>query len=970
MENPNMPTPISVQNKSRFKVIDVRFERVFAPTTAAIIACGLFMPHAPADCPSTFAPAAHYGVGIEPYAVAIADFNRDGRPDVATANYSSHTISLRLGLANGTLSPATTTISTGANPSSIASADFNGDGKPDLVTACLGSSSVCVRLNTSNGGPPTFAGSVQYIIPGLPYHVAIGDLNGDNRPDLVTANGFSNSISVLKGNANGSFSPPIDFTVGQSGAQPECVALGDADGDGILDAMTANYAAGTVSCLRGRGDGSFDAPVESTGIDSLARSLCAADFNHDGLADLAVATADVPGPVTILLSMGEGTFAPPVDYAAGVSSGIAAGDLNGDGRVDIALAKNYFGGPGTAAILLGHGDGTFAQAVDYPVESGPSGIAIADMNADSHLDLAVTNDFSGSVSILLSQGYSQAAIDPQPIDQAVAFGGQAQFTVGATGQGPFEYQWRHYGTPIADGGHYNGATAATLTVSGATTLEAGSYDVLIFSGCRTELKLASELAQLTLLPNPGPGGCESTFASADYAAPSDPRGIATGDLNGDGRLDMLTTNEEGASVTAFLGNDSGGFQAGLTSQVQGGPWAAVIGEFTRDAVADVAISLPANASIAVLPGNGDGTFGSASIYPTDLGAMGLATTDLNNDGYADLVIANYDSNNITVLLGNSNGGLDQPAGGYAVGAHPKGVALDDLNGDSAIDIVVSNESSNTISVLTGAGDGTFVSAESFAAGAAPTSVAIGDLNADGRLDLAVANPADGKVSILSGNGNGSFTAPLSFLAGSAPISVRIGDFNGDGRPDVATANHTGNDVSVLAGLPFGTFANPISLPVAAGPYALSLDDLDNDGRLDIVVASEVANRVTVLSNVGQGIGFNPQPENLWVVGGDAATFSVIAIGAGPFRYQWRRNGVPIVGATSSTLTIHSASAADSGAYDVQVRGGCNPAVVAISHPAALHVDPYGACLADIHRDGLVDLWDLALLLSQFGTTCP
>src|SRR6185436_20536844 len=132
--------------------------------------------------------------------------------------------------------------------------------------------------------------------------------------------------------------------------------------------------------------------------------------------------------------------------------------------------------------------GSFAQAVDYSVESGPSGVAIADMNADGWLDLAVTNHFSSSVSILLSQGYSQAGINPQPADQTVPFGGQAQFAVGAMGQGPFQYQWRHNGAPIADGGHFSGTNAATVVVSGATTFEAGTYDALVFSNCSTELR--------------------------------------------------------------------------------------------------------------------------------------------------------------------------------------------------------------------------------------------------------------------------------------------------------------------------------------------------------------------------------------------------------------------------------------------------------------------------------------------------
>jgi len=322
----------------------------------------------------------------------VADFNADGRPDLAVANFGSDDVSILLGLGDGTFADQVC-YGAGNAPHCVAAADFNDDGHLDLAVANATSDDVSILLGLGDG---TFADQVRYAAGDLPQSVAAGDFNADGHLDLAVANFDSDDVSILPGLGNGTFAAQVRYGTGDS---PRSVATGDFNGDGHLDLAVANGFSDDVSILLGLGDGTFAAQVAYAAGDS-PRSVAARDFNGDGHLDLAVANF-VTNDVSILLGLGNGTFAAQVPYGAGNGpQSVAAGDFNGDGHLDLAVA-NF--ASDDVSILLGLGDGTFADQVRYGAGDGPLFVAAGDFNGDGRLDLAVANWLSNDVSILLNE---------------------------------------------------------------------------------------------------------------------------------------------------------------------------------------------------------------------------------------------------------------------------------------------------------------------------------------------------------------------------------------------------------------------------------------------------------------------------------------------------------------------------------------------------------------------------------------
>ena len=341
-----------------------------------------------------------------------------------------------------------------------------------------------------------------------------------------------------------------------------------------------------------------------------------------------------------------------------------------------------------------------------------------------------------------------------------------------------------------------------------------------------------------------------------YPIGTSPISVAIGDLNGDGRLDVVTANFSGGAVSVLLGNASGTLNAAVLVAITTGsqPYAVAIGDLNGDGKPDLAVANYGSNSVSVLLGKGDGTFAEAP-SPLAVGAnpVSVAIGDVNGDGKPDLVTANTGSGNtVSVLIANGSGAF-QAAVNYPVGASPRAALLGDVNNDGKPDLLVANRGSDTVSVLLGVGDGTFRSALSQAAGPTPHAIAVGDLNGDTKLDLVIANYSDNSVRVLLGKGDGTFTAAgLPIPVGTSPDAVAIGDLNGDSKLDLIVANYDDFSVTILLGNGDGTFAAAPNSPVTVGeqPRSVAIGDLNGDGAPDLVVANYggSSKNVTVLRN--------------------------------------------------------------------------------------------------------------------------
>jgi hypothetical protein len=691
--------------------------------------------------PVSFGTKTDFGTGSGPSSVAVGDFNGDGKPDLAVTNASSANVSILLGTGTGSFGTKTN-FGTGSFPASVAVGDFNGDGKLDLAVANASSNTVSILRGTGTG---SFGAKIDFGAGSFPSSVAVGDFNGDGKLDLAVANLGSATVSILLGTGTGSFGAKTDFGAGTS---PESVAMGDFNGDGKLDLAVANGGSATVSILLGIGTGSFGAKTDF-GAGDGPESVAVGDFNGDGRLDLAVANVN-SSTVSILLGTGTGSFGTNTDFGTGGSPGfpvsVAVGDFNGDGQLDLAVANQN---SSTVSILLGTGTGSFGPKTEFGTGSKPSSVALGDFNGDGKFDLAVANRNSDTVSILLNT---------TPIAPSGVFCPKSDF---GTGGGP---------SSVAVG-DFNGDGNVDLAVANTS-----SDTVSILLGMGT-----------------GSLGAKTDFGTGDA-----PQSVAVGDFNGDGKLDLAVVNFNSDTVSILLGTGTGSFGAKTDFGTGDFPTSVAVGDFNGDGKLDLAVPSFNTATVSILLGTGTGSFGTKTDFGTGSEPLSVAVGDFNGDGKLDLAVANQNSDTVSILLGTGTGSFGAKTD-FSTGSFPESVAMGDFNRDGKLDLAVANFSSDTVSILLGTGTGSFGAKTDFStgAGSGPNSVAVGDLNGDGQLDLAVANFSSNTVSILLGTGTGSFGANTNFGTGAEPIPVAVGDFYRDGKLDLVVANFNSDNVSIL-----------------------------------------------------------------------------------------------------------------------------------------------------------------------------
>ena len=359
-----------------------------------------------------------YAVGTNPKAIAMADFNGDGKADLVTANSGSSNISVLTGGGNGTFA-AKVDYPVGGPAVALVVADFNNDGRLDVAVAVnAAASNLAVLLGNGNG---TFQQALYYSLPNALSFIAASDFNLDGKTDLLlVANG---DLSLLLGNGDGTFQ--TRQSVGNYSSQT--VVIGDFNGDGKTDIALGYYSA---AVLLGNGDGTFQYGLNSSG--NCAGNFSAGDINGDGKADLVC--GDANNGVSVSLGKGDGTFQPSVHYSAGASTGwTSLADLNGDGKLDVIVTLSS---GSTIAVFLGNGDGTLQAPVSYTVGSQPAAIAAGDFNGDGRTDLAVANSGSNNVSVLV--GVLTPVISVSAGHKGSYYLGQtgAVFTITVTNNGP------------------------------------------------------------------------------------------------------------------------------------------------------------------------------------------------------------------------------------------------------------------------------------------------------------------------------------------------------------------------------------------------------------------------------------------------------------------------------------------------------------------------------------------------------
>jgi len=844
---------------------------------------------------TSFASTVDFAIGTGPRNIAVGDIDGDGKSDIAITNWNSNTVSVyRNTSASGSITTssfaAKVDLTTGTYPFGVVISDIDGDGKPDLIVAS-DDNNVSIYRNISTLGSiseSSFAAKVNFEGSG---YVAIRDIDGDGKPEIVSSNWGSNTISILRNTStagsivSGSFDTKVDFTTGEN---PRCIAIEDIDGDGKPDLAVTNEGSNTVSVFRNTSTfGSINAGSLGNKVDFITGSIphyvAIGDIDGDGKPDLAITnggsnTVSVFNNTSTSGSIGTGSLSTKVDFTTGGDPrGIAISDIDGDGRPDLAIAnraslvsifRNTISSGSISAT-------SFTTKVDFTAGTSPHGIAIGDTDGDGKPDIVVANETSNSISVLRNTLPATAPVLPT-ITSFTPTSGPIGTTVTITGT--------NFSTTPANNIVWFGAVKATVTAATATTLS-----VTVPAGA-TYQPITVTVNGLTVYSSKP---FNVTFSSsrvidANSFAPNiafsvgnSPTNVAIGDLDQDGKPDIVVNSSSSEiSVlrnTSSLGTiGSGSFASKVNFSTGLNPFYVAIGDLDGDGKPDMAVSNAGSNSVSVLRNTSSlgsitsGSFATKVDFALGLSPHCIAIGDIDGDGKLDLIVQDNNSNLVSVLrntssIGSITIGSFAAKVDFATGASPENLLVGDVDGDGKLDIMVTNSGSTTVSVfrntstLGSIGLSSFAPKVDFETGTGPYFLSFGDLDGDGKPDLAVVNTNSLSIlrntSTLGTISSSSFASKVDFVVGTNPRYIAIGDIDGDGKPDIAVGNQGNDNVSVLKNtsasgtINSGSFANKVDFTSGTWTWGLALGDIEGDGKPEIIVTNASnGNTVSVLRN--------------------------------------------------------------------------------------------------------------------------
>lgn len=791
---------------------------------------------------ASFSNSLQLAVGNDPRAVAIGDLNADGKPDIVVVNSADETVSVLINTTttasvNDITFASSVNFLVGSNPLSVSIQDVNADGKPDVVVANHGSNTVSVLRNIfTNGAAGTafFAEKIDFPAGNSPRSVVVTDLDGDKKVDIAVANEGSNTISVLRNTTvpatidAASFAAPVSFTTGDS---PNSLAAGDVDGDDKTDLIVSNYGSGSVSVLHNAavsgsiGAASFAAKWD---YDAGAQpfSVTTGDADGDGRLDLII-TNPASDKLTLLRNTVAGaltatSFALKATFATDAYPVNAAlGDLDGDGEPELMTANAAtnnvsvlaFFPPGAPMIASFSPASGMAGTTVTLTGTGFNPVAIRNTVYFGVQKATVISGTTTSLTVQVPVGSTYQPISLLNNLSALAAYSTRPFVTTFTN--PFGsgisadfYQYRV---------DFNVAANATYGVAFSDLDGDGKTDLLAVNENANNLSVLSEN---------GSGGVYSNSFSTktEFPLATGPRAVAVHDMDGDGFPDVValspavnyigilrntraTPTIRSASLAAAGGVD-------MANHIS----AFAVGDLDRDGRPDLVVTNQYLNTISVL--RNITPAGAATVlfaYRVDFAAgdnpRAVAIGDVDGDGKADILIANERSNNVSVFRNTAKAGAIDSSSfaaktDFAAGVSPNSIVAGDIDLDGKTDIMVTNYGSGTISVLRNTGSAGVISPASFEAkvdfetGANPFSLAIGDLDGDGKADLVTANSTANTFSVLRNTSkegsitSSSFAAKIDLIAGGYPVNVTIGDLDGDSIPEITAANTVSGTISV------------------------------------------------------------------------------------------------------------------------------------------------------------------------------
>jgi len=800
----------------------------------------------------SFVPEYTYATEGCGYRIEPADFNKDGKPDLAVTTACVDAVDVFWGDGTGDF-PSKTRLAVGGNPVELSTQDFNGDGLPDVAAECQYPENVYVYLNNGAGG---FTGPHISPVGHTPVRLVAADFNGDGKLDIATADGWARDVMIALGDGAGNFTISNSFHVSGLGH----LAVGDLNKDGKPDIVTANDDYNgvpepvptshslSIAVFYGVGDGHF-ASGQYMDLGGRPVKPAVADINSDGNLDIATFASN---ELVLLIGNGAGQF---TEVRSPLGAGwdwpgdrvVRAADLNGDGHLDLVLVGS------SVAYMLGDGNGGFTLPVNILTDTPYAyDVNVVDLNLDGSPDL-IARYFSGAVGVLLN-----STLSPTCKPMALSLPRDIQVVASDISGVVVEYP------PTV------GSDTRSCTISSGSTFPIGSTAVTCTVTNACDLSL-SKTFHVTVIDEPPvlslPGGAYGTATDSSGAVVNFSTS-ATDTLSGDlpvscgpasgsafpvGLTTVTCSATDGAGHTSMgsfkvfvfggcVGCTLPALGAAHSFNTRPGTTGILTAEFNHDGKPDIAV-VDAD-GMGIMLGDGAGNFGPPNWFGYQGGKkISPVAADVNNDGNLDLGFA-IEFQNARFYHGDGAGGF---TGGYTEGLFPDGMLYSleaaDLNNDGWVDVLQGFESlgSGWGNVAFNRG-GSFLDESYLNPEGQPNYViglAIADFNRDGKPDVALTSFYSGAVML--GDGAGNFNATYTFLSGGAG-DLAAGDLNGDGRPDLISNN------SVHLGDGVGGFTPIMSPAEYQGNFRLG--DMNLDGRLDLVLPNTDGVRIWL----GDGVG--------------------------------------------------------------------------------------------------------------------